>query len=58
MSLIISLIVLGVVFYFIDMIPMAEQFQKIIKVVAIILAVVMVLQFLGVNTGLPAFNAR
>lgn len=58
MSLILSLIILGVIFYFIDMIPMAEPFAKIIKVVAIILAVVMVLQFLGVNTGLPSFNVK
>ena len=58
MELIISLIVLGLVFYFINMIPMADPFPQIIKVVAIILAVVLVLNFLGINTGLPSFNLR
>ena len=58
MSLIILLILLGLVFYFIEMIPMAEPFPRIIKVVAIIVAVVLVLQWLGVNTGLPTINLR
>ena len=56
MELIITLILLGLVFYFIGMIPMAEPFPKIIKIVAIIIAVVLVLQWLGVNTGLPAID--
>lgn len=48
MSLILALIVLGVIFYFIDMIPMAAPFPAIIKAVAVIIALVLVLQALGV----------
>lgn len=51
-SLIVTLIILGVVFYFVDMIPMADPFPRIIKVIAIILAVLLVLRFLGVATGI------
>lgn len=58
MSLIITLILLGLVFYFINMIPMADPFPKIIRVVAIIIAVVLILQWLGVNTGLPTISFR
>lgn len=52
MELILALVILGVVFYFINMIPMAEPFPQIIRVVAIIVAVVIVLNALGVNTGI------
>lgn len=58
MSLIISLIALGLIFYFIEMIPLTDPFSRIIKVIAIILAVVLVLQFFGINLGLPNFNVR
>ena len=49
LELIAALIILGVVFYFVGMIPMAEPFPQIIRVVAIILAVVLVLNALGIN---------
>jgi hypothetical protein len=49
MSLIIALIILGVIFYFIEMVPMAQPFPRIIQAVAIIIALVLVLQFLGVH---------
>lgn len=48
-ELIITLILLGLVFYFIGMIPMAEPFPQIIKVVAIIIAVVLVLNAFGIH---------
>lgn len=53
MELIITLVLLGLVFYFIEMIPLASPFPQIIKVIAIIIAVLIVLQWLGINTGLP-----
>lgn len=56
MSLIITLIILGLIFYFIEMIPMAAPFPQIIRVIAIIVAIVLVLQWLGVNTGLPSIR--
>lgn len=43
-----TLVVLGLVFYLITLIPMAEPFPTIIRVVAIIIAVVMVLRALGI----------
>lgn len=52
MSLILTLIILGVVFYFVDMIPMGEPFPKVIRAVAIIIAVILVLQYLGVHIPL------
>jgi hypothetical protein len=58
MEIIITLIILGLVFYFIEMIPMAPPFAQIIKVVAIITGVVVVLQWLGINTGLPHIGLR
>lgn len=48
MSLIITLIVLSVIFYFVSLIPMAEPFPTIIRAVAIIIALVLILQALGV----------
>lgn len=54
MSLIVAPIVLGVIFYFIEMIPMAAPMPQIIRAIVVIVAVVMVLQWLGVG-GLPRF---
>lgn len=52
MTLILTLIVLGVIFYFINMIPLADPFPAIIRAIAVIIAIVLVLQFLGVNVPL------
>lgn len=49
MSLILTLIVLGVIVYFINMIPMSEPFPRIIQAIAIIIALILVLQALGVH---------
>lgn len=53
MTLLLTLIILGIIFYFIGMIPMAEPFPAIIRAVAVIIAIVLVLQFLGFNLGIP-----
>lgn len=53
MSLIVTLILLGLIFYFINMIPMSEPFPTIIRAVAVVIAIVLVLQFLGFNLGIP-----
>ncbi len=39
---------LGVIFYFVDMIPMAAPFPQIVRAIAVIIAVILVLQALGV----------
>lgn len=54
-SLIVGLIVLGVVFYFVEQIPMAAPFPAIVRVVAAICALLLVLSFFGIFTG---FNIR
>lgn len=56
MSLIIALIILGLLFYFIEMIPLAQPFPQIIRAVAVIISVVLVLQWLGFSLGLPAVS--
>ncbi len=48
-SLIATLIILGIVFYIVNMIPMAEPFPTIIRLVSILLAVILILNFLGVR---------
>ncbi len=48
-SLLATLVILGLVFYIITLIPMAEPFPRIIQIVAILIAVVIILQFLGLN---------
>lgn len=51
-GLLITLVVLGLIFYCIELIPMAAPFPTIIRVVAIIIALLIVLQFFGIlNTG-------
>lgn len=46
-SLIVLLVILGLVFYCIELIPMAAPFPTIIRVIAVILALLIVLQFFG-----------
>lgn len=49
MTLILSLIVLGVIIYFVNMIPMAEPFPTIVRAIAVIIALLLVLAALGVS---------
>ncbi len=49
-SLIVALVVIGLLVYLVGLIPMDATLMQIIRIVAIIVAVVLVLQFfLGVN---------
>lgn len=48
-TLLATLIILGLIFYFIEMIPMAAPFPAIVRAVAVIIAVVTVLNFLGIH---------
>lgn len=56
MEIIILLVLLGLALYFLEMIPLASPFPQIIRVVIIIVAIVAVLQWLGVATGLPSIR--
>lgn len=48
LSLIATLIVIGVIFYFINLIPMASPFPEIIRVVAVLIAIVLILRAFGI----------
>lgn len=50
-SLLIGLILLGVVWYLIDTIPMKPQVKVVITVVMVIILIGIVLQFLGIGLG-------
>ena len=52
-GLVVLLVILGLIFYCVQLIPMAAPFPTIIKVVAVIVAILVLLQFLGVTTGVP-----
>lgn len=49
LTLLATLVLLGLVFYIVQLIPMAEPFPQIIRIVAIIIAVVLILDFLGLH---------
>lgn len=51
-SLVISLVVLGLVYWAVSFIPLPDPFPTIIKVLFIIIAVILLLNGFGVNTGL------
>lgn len=56
MSLILSLIVLGVLFYLIQVIPLADPIPKILRLVLILLAIGLVMQAFGIPLGIPTFR--
>lgn len=47
-GLLVTLVILGLIFYCIELIPMAAPFPTIVRVVAIIIALLIVLQFFGI----------
>jgi hypothetical protein len=51
-ELLVTLIVIGVVLYFITMIPMDAVFQQIIRAVCIIIAVILVIFFILSMAGI------
>lgn len=51
-TLIISLVVLGLIYWAVSLIPLPAPFPTIIKVIFIVIAVVMLLNAFGINTGL------
>lgn len=57
LELLATLIILGLVFYIITLIPMAEPFPQIIRIVAIIIAVVLILNALGFHL-FPGLDAN
>ena len=55
--LLVALVVIGVVVYLLGLIPMDARFRQAIYVLAILFAVLFVLQTFGFNTGLPPIRA-
>jgi hypothetical protein len=55
-SLLVTLIVLGVILYIIGLIPMDGTIRRIIQVLAILFVCLYVLQILGVWHGAPALR--
>ncbi len=55
-SLIIALVILGLIYWAVSLIPLPDPFPQIVKVIFIIIAVVYVLNALGVHTGLPTLK--
>lgn len=52
-GLLIVLVVLGVIFYFIDsQIPMSPPFKLAFRIIAVLICLVLLLQAFGVNLGL------
>lgn len=49
LELLATLIILGLVFYIVTLIPMAEPFPQIIRIVAILIAVILILNALGIH---------
>lgn len=55
-GLIVTLVVLGLIFYCIELIPMAAPFPTIVRVVAVIIALLLILQFFGIVGGPVIFT--
>jgi hypothetical protein len=55
-GLIVLLVFLGLIFFLVEKIPMADPFPVIIRVLAVVIAILIVLQFFGVVTGLPLLH--
>lgn len=59
-GLIILLVILGLLFYCVELIPMAAPFPVLIRVVAVIIAILIILNFfapaLGLGTGVTLFR--
>jgi len=55
-SILVLLLVLGVCLYLVELIPMDGTIKQIIRVVAILFAVLYLLQVLGIWHGIPALR--
>jgi len=55
-SLLVTIVLIGLVYWIISLIPLPEPFPTIVKVLFIIIAVLAVLQAFGIYTGFPALH--
>lgn len=58
LELLITVIILGIIFWFVETyVPMSDPFKSLFRVVAVIIVLVLLLNFLGVG-GLGRFSIR
>lgn len=55
-SLIVTIVILGLIYWAVSLIPLPDPFPIIVRILFIIIAVVYILNFFGVSTGLPALR--
>lgn len=55
-ELIIALVLIGLIYWAVSLIPLPEPFPLIIRVLFIIIAVIYLLNAFGVATGLPSIR--
>ena len=57
-TLIVSIILLGLLYWVVSLIPLPSPFPRVVQVLFIILLVLMLLNAFGVSTGLPSAFPR
>lgn len=55
-SLIVFIVVLGLIYWAVSLIPLPDPFPTVVKVLFIIIAVIAVLNAFGISTGLPTLK--
>ncbi len=55
-SLIITIVILGLVYWAVSLIPLPDPFPTIVKILFILIAVMILLQAFGIPTGFPALR--
>lgn len=58
LSIIATIVILGLIYWAVSLIPLPEPFPQIIRVLFIIIAVIYILSLFGVNVGLPLVPIR
>ena len=54
--LLVYIVILGLIYWAVSLLPVPPPFPTIIKVIFIFIAVLAILQFFGINTGLPSIR--
>lgn len=56
-SILVFLIVVGVILYLVNLLPMDATIKKIVMILAVLFCVLYLLQVLGLWHGMPAFRS-
>lgn len=58
-AFIVLIVIFGLCLYLVETyIPMSPPIKTVLRVVVVLIIIVMLLQLVGVDTGLPRFNIR